>query len=142
LRELGIFGQRSFEKRIPEAAFRLSNRQVSVLLRHLWATDGTIFARKQGERGSSTICFSTSSRGLAEDVAFLLLRLGIAARIRKVSQGRHRPMFNTVVSGAEDQKRFIEMVGAFGPEQTASAGRVMRSLEGTKPITNVDTLPG
>ena len=32
LRELGIFGQRSHEKCIPEAAFRLSDRQVGLLL--------------------------------------------------------------------------------------------------------------
>src|SRR5205823_5929332 len=36
LRSLGIFGQRSGEKRIPVEAFRLSNRQVGLLLQHLW----------------------------------------------------------------------------------------------------------
>jgi replicative DNA helicase len=41
LRELGVFGQRSYQKRIPVVAFRLSNRQIALLLRHLWATDGT-----------------------------------------------------------------------------------------------------
>jgi len=39
LRELGIFGQRSHQKRIPEAAFLLSTPQIALLLRHLWATD-------------------------------------------------------------------------------------------------------
>src|SRR5881392_2892518 len=49
LRQLGIFGQRSYQKRIPEAAFRLSTRQVALLLRHLWATDGTIAPRRGGK---------------------------------------------------------------------------------------------
>lgn len=141
LRDLGIFDQRSFEKRVPEAAFRLSNRQIAVLLKHLWATDGTIFARKPGVRGSSTICFSTSSRGLAEDVLALLLRLGIVGRIREIPQGRHRPMFNAVVSGAENQRRFLELVGAFGIRRTEAANRIARSLEGKVSVTNVDTLP-
>ncbi len=141
LRELGVFAQRSFEKRVPESAFGLNNRQVAVLLRHLWATDGTIFARRPGSRGSSTICFSTSSRGLAEDVAALLLRLGIVARIREISQGDHRPMFNTVVSGAKDQKRFLELVGTFGSRQTEAAKLLWADLKWKTAVTNVDTLP-
>ena len=35
LRDLDIFDQRSYEKRIPGEAFRLGNRQVSLLLCHL-----------------------------------------------------------------------------------------------------------
>jgi replicative DNA helicase len=141
LRELGIFGQRSFEKRVPEAAFKLGSRQVALLLRHLWATDGTIFARKPNTRGSSTICFSTNSRALAEDVAALLLRLGIVARIREVSQGEHRAMFVVSVSGAKDQECFLKLVGTFGSSQTLAAEQILRSFEGRVAGTNVDTLP-
>src|SRR5204863_6674233 len=57
LRELGIFGQRSAEKRIPEAAFRLSNRQIALLLRHLWATDGAIWIRPATQEGASRVFF-------------------------------------------------------------------------------------
>ena len=117
LRELGIFGQRSYEKRIPASVFCLDHRSIAVLLKHLWATDGTIFARKPGTRGSSTICFSTNSRGLARDVAALLLRLGIVGRVREVAQGEHRPMFTVSVSGARDQTIFLERVEAFGPRR-------------------------
>jgi replicative DNA helicase len=141
LRSLGIFDQRSFEKRIPQAAFGLGNRQIAVLVQHLWATDGTIFARKPGMRGSPTICFSTNSRGLAKDVSALLLRLGIVARIREVPQGEHRPMFNTIVSGMENQERFLNVVGTFGSRQAEAANRVSKSLEGKSAVTNVDTLP-
>ena len=78
LRDLGIFGQRSHEKRLPEAVFTLSNDQIALLLRHLWATDGVQLrkARQSGDRG---VHFSSCSRGLARDVAALLLRLGIVA---------------------------------------------------------------
>ena len=64
LRELGIFGQRSHEKRLPAEVFALANDQVVVLLQHLWATDGTISPRRPGARGSAGVNFSTSSRGL------------------------------------------------------------------------------
>ncbi|MGH3148671.1 MAG: DnaB-like helicase C-terminal domain-containing protein, partial [Rubrobacter sp.] len=140
LRDLGIFGQRSHEKRIPESVFGLGNGQIALLLRHLWATDGTIFARRAGTRGSSTICFSTNSRGLAEDVAALLLRVGIVARIREVPQGKHRAMFTVSVSSTRDQRLFLEKVGAFGPRRPG-AQRLAQVLETRRDATNVDTLP-
>lgn len=114
LRELGIFGQRSYAKRVPEAVFRLSNRQIALLLRHLWATDGTIVPRANG-RGSHGVFYSTNSPRLASDVAALLLRLGIMARIASRRRGSYRPSFLVTVSGTPDQRCFLEMVGAFGP---------------------------
>jgi replicative DNA helicase len=140
LRELGIFGQRSYEKRIPASVFCLDDGSIAVLLKHLWATDGTIFARKPGTRGSSTICYSTNSRGLARDVAALLLRLGIVGWIREVAQGAHRPMFTVSISGARDQMLFLERVGAFGPRRDG-AGKLARLLATRRAGTNVDTLP-
>jgi len=140
LRELGIFGERSHEKRVPEAAFRLANEQVSLLLRHLWATYGTISVRKEGSKGGNGVHFTTCSRTLASDVVALLLRLGIVARIQCVEQRRGKPVHMVVVSGAEAQIRFLERVGAFGP-RVAPAKRLQAALEGVVPNTNVDTLP-
>jgi len=140
LRELGVFGQRSFEKRVPEAVFGLGSEQVATFLRHLWAADGTIFARRTGTRGSATVCLSTNSKGLAGDVTALLLRLGIVARVREVDQGRHRPVFTVSVSGAESQKRFLDLVGASGPRR-GGAEKLAQQLEERCPATNVDTLP-
>ena len=103
LRELGIFGQRSHEKRIPEQAFRLPNRQIALLLRHLWATDGCIYTRPTNQRGSSRVHFTSSSRLLAEDVAALLSRLGIVARLHEVRHATARTWHTVDVSGATDQ---------------------------------------
>jgi replicative DNA helicase len=140
LRELGIFGQRSHEKRAPASAFRLSNAQIGLLLRHLWATDGTISPRREGTRGGHGVHFSTNSAGLAQDVAALLLRLGIVARTYLLRQGKYRPLQVVAVSGAADQQRFLERVGAFGPRREP-AERLRRALRGVEPNTNVDTLP-
>jgi replicative DNA helicase len=139
LRQLGIFGQRSHEKRIPQAVFRLADRQVAILLHHLWATDGTITLRREGSRGSAGVRFSTASRALAEDVAALLLRIGIVARIKGV-QHRGSQWFSVEVSGGEAQRTFLEAVGARGPRAEA-AGRLHSALYSVAANTNVDTMP-
>jgi len=140
LKDLGIFGQRSHEKRLPPNVFRLSGAQIGILLRHLWATDGCISLRAEGKRGAPRVYFSTCSRGLAEDVAALLLRLSIVARIRAVVSGDARPVFTVDVSGSEQQKIFLKRVGAFGP-RVAPAERLRLHLQTTSVNTNVDTLP-
>jgi replicative DNA helicase len=140
LRELGVFGQRSHEKRLPGGVFALANEQVALLLRHVWATDGTISLRRPGARGSAAVNFSTSSRGLAEDVAALLLRLGIVARIHTVHQRGGRPCHVVAVSGVEAQRLFLQEVGAFGP-RVAPARALEMALGAIESNPNVDTLP-
>ncbi len=140
LRQLGIFGQRSHEKCLPEALFRLDNHSIGLFLRHLWATDGTISTRKPGQRGSHGVHLSTNSRRLAEDVAALLLRLGIVARIQAVEQTGYRTTFMVWVQGAEHQRRFLQQVGAFGPRKK-QAETLTTALAGVTANTNVDTVP-
>ena len=139
LRQLGIFGQRSHEKRLPPDVFQLPNTQIAVLLRHLWATDGSIVVRRKG-RGSHRIYFSTTSRVLACDVAALLLRLGIVARIRKSEKRDYRPSFSVDVSGGAAQRSFLEKVGAFGP-RVPQAAELAAALHGRRVNHNVDTCP-
>jgi replicative DNA helicase len=139
LKALGIFGQRSHLKHLPPQVFSLPDEQVALLLRHLWATDGSIHVRGTG-RGSDRVHFSTSSERLARDVAALLLRLGIVARIRSVTQRAARPMYTVDVSGSDQQKIFVARVGAFGP-RVPQAESLTRKLAATAGHTNVDTLP-
>lgn len=140
LKDLGIFGQRSHQKHLPAEVFSLPNSQTALLLRHLWATDGTISARKPGQRGGHGVHFSTCSRRLADDVAALLLRLGIVARIHSVKTGYARPVYMVWVSGAESQRAFLHQVGAFGPRR-APADRLSAVLCDVRANPNVDTLP-
>ncbi len=141
LKDLEIFGQRSAQKRLPDAVFRLPNAQVGLLLRHLWATDGCIHVRSTSadrQRGSHRVYFGTSSPGLAEDVAALLLRLGIVARLRAPrSTGQ---AWQVDVSGGEAQRVFLDAVGGFGP-RAAVAARLAQALEGVASRPNRDTLP-
>jgi len=139
LRSLGIFGQRSHQKRIPRDVFRLSARQLALLLRHLWATDGCIWTAPPGVDHAPRVYYATTSAGLAGDVAALLLRLGITARTNRVVQGRHVG-YSVAVSGAAEQRRFLELVGAFGPRELP-ARRLADLVVRTRSNTNVDTLP-
>ena len=138
LRELGIFGHRSHEKRLPESIFRLSNRQIALLLRHLWATDGCLAVRRSG--GPPRIYFSTCSERLARDVAALLSRFSIVARIGRVAQTRGRLAWTVDIRSSEQQLAFLDHIGAFGP-RIAQAEVLREALTGAIPNPNVDTLP-
>jgi len=141
LKELGIHGQRSHEKRLPEQVFTLADDQIALLLRHLWATDGSVTIPLPGVRRAPRVYFATCSARLAQDVAALLLRLGIVARLR-VSLGvpGTRPLHTVDVSGAGFLTRFVATVGGFGPRAAPVAALADR-LAVTKGNTNVDTLP-
>lgn len=137
LKELGIFGQRSHEKHIPAGVFQLPRTQLALFLRHLWATDGCIH---QGTN-KARIYFATASETLVRDVAALLLRFGIVARIRHITSAKSpRGWFTADISGAQQQRIFLREIGAFGPRQ-ANAGQVLKYLTGVADNTNVDTLP-
>jgi replicative DNA helicase len=141
LKELGIFGQRSHEKRLPPQVFTLANDQIALLLAHLWATDGSITLRKPGRRGGlARVYFASSSMGLVQDVAALLLRLNIVARIRTVHTDGYRPCHTVDVSGGEMQGRFVSVVGGVGPRERP-AEALGAALAGAVINPNVDTLP-
>ncbi len=140
LKQLGVYGQRSHEKRLPAQVFQLPDEQVALLLRHLWATDGSIGVRPPGQKGSHRVYFATSSRGLALDVAALLMRFGIVARIGKSVKAGYRACYSVDVSGSSHQRIFLERVGAFGP-RVAAAEKLRAVLERCEANTHVDTLP-
>ncbi len=140
LKNLGIFNQRSHEKRLPTEVFQLATPQIATLLKHLWATDGCIGLRKPGTKGNPRVYFATCSEGLADDVASLLLRLGIVARRRQVRQGKGRPMYTVDVSGRENQLTFVSKVGGFGP-RALRAQELKAVLAKSRSHSNVDTLP-
>ncbi|HEU0034668.1 MAG TPA: replicative DNA helicase [Kofleriaceae bacterium] len=139
LRDLGIFGQRSHEKRIPDDAFKLPNEQVATLLRHLWATDGCIWVAKNG-KPRVRVYFGSNSLRLVHDVAALLLRFGIVTRVRTtIEAGKHR-VYSVDIYGVEQLRSFLEHVGVHGP-RVQQARQLEAYLRGRASNPNVDTLP-
>jgi replicative DNA helicase len=140
LKGLGIHNQRSHQKHLPAAVFQLSDVQIGLLLKHLWATDGCIHVRPAGTRGAPRVYFASCSEQLVRDVSALLLRLGIIGRIQQVRQHTGRPLWSVGVSGSEQQALFLARVGAFGPRE-APAKALAAKLAVTRSNPNVDTLP-
>lgn len=106
--EMGIMGRRSWEKKLPALIYGASNHELAVLLRHLWATDGTVAVK------SATVRYDSTSRELVDGIAWCLTRLGIVGRIRVTPQGHNRPVWSVSVSGGTDILRFIGLVGGHG----------------------------
>jgi replicative DNA helicase len=138
LDELGLYGLRSHEKFVPSGVFALADDQVALFLRHLWATDGSVTILRNGRGGR--IYYASTSRRLLDDVASLLRRFGINARIRNVTPGPHRPQFTLDISGRDDQMIFLQRVGAFGG-RAASCEALKAILAGVTSNSNVDTIP-
>jgi replicative DNA helicase len=138
LDELGVFGLRSHEKRIPPKVFWQPPAQIARFLRHLWATNGCVWAGA----GRSAIYYATSSERLARDVQSLLLRLGITAMLSEITQrGSERPQFHVRVTGAPDSRRFLELVGAVGERRQAVVATLSERLGGVVANTNRDVIP-
>lgn len=137
LKDLGIFGQRSHDKYLPPGVFQLPNTQLALFLRHLWSTDGSIHVGKEKPR----IYFTTASELLIHDVAALLMRFGIIARIKHITTAESpRGWFTADISGAEQHRIFFKEIGVFGPCRKY-ADRLAEFLGATVGNTNVDTLP-
>jgi replicative DNA helicase len=122
---------------VPREVFSLSNAQVALFLRHLWATDGSVsIPRKSAPR----IYYATTSRQLADDVQTLLSRLNIRTRLRTVRPKRGRVGYTVDVSGSVDQLRFVADIGVHGARGRIAAELRVR-LETIAPNPNVDTVP-
>jgi replicative DNA helicase len=138
LDRLGLCGLRSYEKFVPKEVFALPNDQVALFLRHLWATDGSV--RWDAKVGQARIYYASTSRRLVDDVAALLSRVGVFARIKRVTKARQREAWHLYIYGAENQTRFLQHVGVNGAKAVA-AQEVLTHLAGIVSNTNLDTVP-
>lgn len=138
LDELGLLGSRSHEKFIPDRVFQLPNEQIGLFLHHLWATDGSVRCDDKAHMGR--IYYASTSRRLVDDLAALLLRVGVPSRIERVSKPGYRAGWHLYIDGAENQLRFLDDVGVHG-ERGRAAQEVAEGLRAVIGNTNVDTVP-
>jgi replicative DNA helicase len=142
LDELGVFGLRSYEKRVPEAVFAQPPEAIAVFLRHLWATDGCIRAAKGKQY--PVVRYDTSSRQLGLDVQSLLLRLGLNAKRRTVPMpGKGRPLQRIDVTGRDEVASFLAQVGGLGPTRSEAHDAILAGFSASagRPNTNRDVIP-
>jgi replicative DNA helicase len=138
LDDLGLFGLRSHEKFVPQPVFALATNQVALFLRHLWATDGSV--RWDAKVGQARVYYASTSRRLVDDVAALLLRVGVFSRIKRVLKTGYRDSWHLYIYGVENQTKFLRDVGAHGVKAIA-AQEVLTQLGSVVRNTNLDTVP-
>jgi replicative DNA helicase len=136
--ELEISDLRSYQKRIPAALHSATNREISVFLRHLWATDGNVTVPRS--RTAPKVYYASSSRELADGVALLLARFGIVARIRQVTKSGYRPVFHVIVADGASLRVFCREIGVHGARGEL-VGELLAFPDGRAINTNLDTLP-
>jgi replicative DNA helicase len=140
LDELGLFGLRSHEKFVPQQVFALPKRQITLFLRHLWATDGCVHVRPAGAQPRGDVYYGTTSRRLADDTARLLWRFGIQARITTTTKQGYRPSYQVNIYGASDQRAFLDVIGVHGARGDTAA-QLLEALEGVNARAYADSVP-
>ena len=138
LDRFGLYGLRSYEKFIPAEVFHLPSSQIALFIRHLWATDGSV--RLDGRLGR--IFYASTSRRLVDDLQSLLLRLDIRGRVKRVQKAGYRPGYHLYLFGAENQLRFLDLLGIHGARGAAvePLATMLRTVL-PKANTNLDTIP-
>ncbi len=140
--KLGILGATAGEKRLPEQAKRLCERQLKILLGRLWAGDGYVEQRGQASY------YATSSRQLAIDVQFLLSRLSIVSRVTEkefryswADETRMLPGFTVHLIGHESRVAFMAKVGPHIVGKEDAVRDAAARLENGTRLTTGDLLP-
>jgi len=134
----GLYGLRSQDKFVPDPVFSVPKKQLTIFLRHLWATDGCVWWDEAA--GQARIYYASTSRRLVDDVAQLLMRFNVMTRVKEIRKGGYRPCYHLLVYGAENQLRFLDDIGVYGA-RSVMGEKARGMLAGIKGNTNLDTIP-
>ncbi|MEK7190128.1 MAG: LAGLIDADG family homing endonuclease, partial [Patescibacteria group bacterium] len=134
MRAIGVKGKAG-DKRVPSFLFNCSNHLVAEFLRAYYEGDGGV------EKNSVTAC--TKSKGLASDLAYLLLRFGIVARLsarqKTATNSGFRGIYQIItISGQEHLNAFRERVNFISRRKQTLLNAVSSNKFGN---TNVDIIP-
>ncbi|MBN8722400.1 MAG: replicative DNA helicase [Acidobacteria bacterium] len=141
LDKLGIFGLRSYEKKVPKEVFAQSTEGIAYFLRHLWSTDGCIKSYPEKTHYPS-IYYASSSFELSIGIQSLLLRLGINATLSCHAQkNKGRDQYHVTISGKAEIETFLNKVGAIGQDKPLHSKVILEQLACQPANTNRDTLP-
>ena len=134
LAEADLTAMANDEKFVPEWVFGMPKAQISLFLRHIWATCGSVYYDDRHQLG--TLRYASTSRRMVDDLARLLLRFNVFTRIKRARTSGDRVWWHLQVEGREDQLRFLDKVGAYGRHSEAATALAAK-LRGAE--TAVDT---
>lgn len=135
--------EHSRNKRVPAKFYGLSKEHVAVFLNRFWACDGSV-SHKAPQKAEVTL----ASEKMVDDIAFLLLRLGVHARklpkekSYRTANGKKKSFqaWCLTVTGADNLMRFLEKVGPIlGKEKECAA--LSDACSRIKSNTNTDVVP-
>lgn len=136
LRSIGLAGQNSHTKRVPEKLFKSSKQAIANFVGAYFATDGSVGGHKR--RMAVTPLFVSANPLLLRDVQSLLLRLGIRSSL---TSRWHKGGFMTDRGGSaefrleimrrDDVERFAETVPIYGVKR-AQLRQKMEDIYGVK----------
>lgn len=132
--ELNIYGQRSRQKVIPGIVFMQREKKISLFLKHLWSTDGCVYLYKGKIKKKVTLYYASGSRKLAEDVAHLLLKLGIHSTVTISRKKGYGDIHNVQIQGRENQLKYLKNVGFVGIKDK-------KAKEAVKLLNNIESNP-
>lgn len=135
LREHNMMKLGSRDKRIPEFVYQLSREKLQLFLSRLFATDGWASVDKNYKRD---IGFTSASKGLIEDIIYLLQKLGVHARLFTKAKVK---AWNLTITDASDQLKFIEEVGIFGKETAVERVRALAQTTHDTKQRNISARP-
>lgn len=112
----------SYNKRVPDDIFKLNNKQLSLFLSRLYACDGNIVYRKNKKRVTTQIIYTSTSKGLIDDIYILLKRIGI----RRPTIKKQKTSWKIFINNNEDCKMFCMRVGIIG-EKSKRQNKILKS---------------
>lgn len=135
-RRWGIHGVRSVDKRVPAELYGLSDEQVAMFLRWLWACDGSVYTGSPRK-----IEFQVGSEDLAKDVRWMLKRLGVHSRkVARESSCGEFESWRVAVTGVGPMERFLETVGPI-PGKRRECADLLEHCRSTDGNANDDDVP-
>jgi len=138
-KEIGLSGH-SGSKRVPQNALLMPDEQVWAILAGLWMTDGWVFNRKKANGTSQPeVALVTKSRGLADDIRMLFIRVGIRTTVHAAPNAKLGTTYWRV-SVSTDGIRKMSPMPLVGPKAAALV-IAMDSVATTRPSRSHDMIP-
>lgn len=114
----GLAGTSAHRRSVPERLFRLPRPQLALFLNRLLGADGSAWWSMR-DGGSACLTYCCVSPRLASDVAHLLLRFGINARLRRRvihRRGWLGPAYELEVTSVAEIRRLASEIGMFSKD--------------------------